>query len=482
MPVLLSAKGGMFTQLRDIDSEEDLALAAAPPPLTCPRKQCLTKVKENVEQGTRAENLSWRLWHLHLNQVEKGTMSQTAFRKYSAEKTSRLEHDATVEAAIRERRNPPVGTSRPLGEAGPPAAKPAEPASAPPAAQTPLPAPASSAPLIALVGPVLEAAQAALLAPRAAPLPTLAPFEQPVDLSSHILDLSDPLRHESHIAAIPAEPPVPAPVTLASFATAPLRFPLAGRAGDAFYIANDAGGDDAVLALERAAMDAPFAFADVAGAAPEVPPAQGMFGTGMAAEQLASLDLAFLDLVSAIQAPTPAPAARPAAPAPGAAQGNPRGIVCSNCSTSTTPLWRKNERGLHLCNACGLYERMHKTPRPLNLKAETYRKRPRPPPAAPPGGTAKRPRTESEPHGTALASGAVQAPRPRRPAAQGQGLAALLASPDPDFPVPPQAAVPGPAFAYGGFRAGSVPADLEQWLAVYGAAGAGGLLPDPGRG
>jgi len=36
------------------------------------------------------------------------------------------------------------------------------------------------------------------------------------------------------------------------------------------------------------------------------------------------------------------------------------GITCSNCSTYTTTLWRRNGDGLPVCNACGLYKKLHK--------------------------------------------------------------------------------------------------------------------------
>ncbi len=56
-----------------------------------------------------------------------------------------------------------------------------------------------------------------------------------------------------------------------------------------------------------------------------------------------------------------------------AAGGNPP--VCQNCGTSTTPLWRRNELGATLCNACGLFLKLHGRSRPLNLKTDTIKSR-----------------------------------------------------------------------------------------------------------
>ena len=38
--------------------------------------------------------------------------------------------------------------------------------------------------------------------------------------------------------------------------------------------------------------------------------------------------------------------------------------VCTNCQTSSTSTWRKDGEGRPLCNACGLYFRIHKIHRP----------------------------------------------------------------------------------------------------------------------
>lgn len=41
-------------------------------------------------------------------------------------------------------------------------------------------------------------------------------------------------------------------------------------------------------------------------------------------------------------------------------------LQCTNCETKTTPLWRKSNNGDLLCNACGLFYKLHGVLRPLN--------------------------------------------------------------------------------------------------------------------
>ncbi|XP_030826123.1 erythroid transcription factor [Camarhynchus parvulus] len=46
------------------------------------------------------------------------------------------------------------------------------------------------------------------------------------------------------------------------------------------------------------------------------------------------------------------------------------GTVCSNCQTSTTTLWRRSPRGEPVCNACGLYYKLHRVNRPLTMRKD----------------------------------------------------------------------------------------------------------------
>ncbi|XP_036389591.1 erythroid transcription factor [Megalops cyprinoides] len=46
------------------------------------------------------------------------------------------------------------------------------------------------------------------------------------------------------------------------------------------------------------------------------------------------------------------------------------GTQCANCHTSTTTLWRRNASGEPVCNACGLYFKLHNVNRPLTMKKD----------------------------------------------------------------------------------------------------------------
>merc|ERR1740128_513269 len=46
------------------------------------------------------------------------------------------------------------------------------------------------------------------------------------------------------------------------------------------------------------------------------------------------------------------------------------GTTCANCKTTMTTLWRHNHNGEPVCNACGLYYKLHNVNRPLTMKKE----------------------------------------------------------------------------------------------------------------
>ncbi|KAF9911789.1 hypothetical protein BX616_010477 [Lobosporangium transversale] len=52
-----------------------------------------------------------------------------------------------------------------------------------------------------------------------------------------------------------------------------------------------------------------------------------------------------------------------------------QGIECANCSQTQTPLWRKNEAGEPICNACGLYAKLHKRARPVTMRKSKITRR-----------------------------------------------------------------------------------------------------------
>ncbi|TIB28936.1 hypothetical protein E3P84_03903 [Wallemia ichthyophaga] len=50
-------------------------------------------------------------------------------------------------------------------------------------------------------------------------------------------------------------------------------------------------------------------------------------------------------------------------------------MTCYNCKTTKTPLWRRDPDGNSLCNACGLFLKLHGVVRPLSLKSDVIKKR-----------------------------------------------------------------------------------------------------------
>jgi hypothetical protein len=54
-----------------------------------------------------------------------------------------------------------------------------------------------------------------------------------------------------------------------------------------------------------------------------------------------------------------------------------RNTRCFNCDTTTTPLWRRDDDGNNICNACGLYYKLHNVHRPLSMKRTVIHRRKR---------------------------------------------------------------------------------------------------------
>ncbi|WVF71596.1 hypothetical protein IAT40_006404 [Kwoniella sp. CBS 6097] len=64
--------------------------------------------------------------------------------------------------------------------------------------------------------------------------------------------------------------------------------------------------------------------------------------------------------------------------------------MCTNCQTTNTPLWRRDPEGQPLCNACGLFYKLHGVVRPLSLKTDVIKKRNRAGPGPKEGGAARK--------------------------------------------------------------------------------------------
>ncbi|CEP14487.1 hypothetical protein [Parasitella parasitica] len=51
--------------------------------------------------------------------------------------------------------------------------------------------------------------------------------------------------------------------------------------------------------------------------------------------------------------------------------------MCANCETTTTPLWRRDASGRTICNACGLYYKLHLVHRPATMMRTVIKRRKR---------------------------------------------------------------------------------------------------------
>ncbi|KAL1512968.1 hypothetical protein ABEB36_002463 [Hypothenemus hampei] len=64
---------------------------------------------------------------------------------------------------------------------------------------------------------------------------------------------------------------------------------------------------------------------------------------------------------------------------PQATNNRRNGVSCANCKTVTTTLWRRNNNGEPVCNACGLYFKLHGVARPISMRKEGIQTRKRRP-------------------------------------------------------------------------------------------------------
>ncbi|KMQ43893.1 hypothetical protein HL42_5409 [Trichophyton rubrum] len=136
---------------------------------------------------------------------------------------------------------------------------------------------------------------------------------------------------------------------------------------------------------------------------------------------------------------------RPASPGPGATKNaEPAGATtsCSNCFTQTTPLWRRNAEGQFLCNACGLFLKLHGVVRPLALKTDVIKKRNRGGGSNVAAGAGARAGKKTSRKNSTNQTSVSSAPIPTRPSALSQPPTPISSTPSSTGTTPTSSSVP----------------------------------------
>ena len=74
---------------------------------------------------------------------------------------------------------------------------------------------------------------------------------------------------------------------------------------------------------------------------------------------------------------TARPLARSTSQRCNSSKSRPEGTACANCATTTTTLWRRIKENVTVCNACGLYFKVHGKDRPTQLRKDVVQTRKR---------------------------------------------------------------------------------------------------------
>ncbi|KAH7189492.1 uncharacterized protein B0J16DRAFT_339759 [Fusarium flagelliforme] len=128
--------------------------------------------------------------------------------------------------------------------------------------------------------------------------------------------------------------------------------------------------EDGTQILAQAALDPISRPESTSTSASNLP--HGLPGISALAAANAATDATAQLRASVAASPAMYPTASPAATSGGSGSTMP---TCHNCSTSTTPLWRRDEFGAVLCNACGLFLKLHGRARPISLKTDVIKSR-----------------------------------------------------------------------------------------------------------